>query len=175
MKVPAVDNGQVEDHGNRYQSGTDYGMLRITKLTDYAIVVLTHMARGGAASWTSREAAVTTGLPQPSVSKILKSLARAGLVKSERGAQGGYRLATRPTHVNIADIIDAVEGPISLTECSSTSDGCSYSGACGLESAWLRINTAVRTALANISLADIADPKAAQLVQLGRTAEPEAR
>ena len=84
VKVLAVDNGQVEDHGNRYQSGTDYGMLRITKLTDYAIVVLTHMARGGAASWTSREAAVTTGLPQPSVSKILKSFGPQQEIPSNR-------------------------------------------------------------------------------------------
>jgi FeS assembly SUF system regulator len=148
-----------------------FNMLRITKLTDYAIIVLSHLAGQSSGPCTSRGVAVATRLPQPSVSKILKSLARAGVVRSERGAQGGYRLAREPGTVCVADIIDAVEGPISLTECSTEHpDGCEYSGACALQSTWARINRAVRRALADISLADLAVPAAPQLVQLGRKA-----
>jgi FeS assembly SUF system regulator len=151
-------------------------MLRITKLTDYAIVVLTHMARDVTGSCTSRSLAQITGLPQPSVSKMLKSLARAGVVRSERGVLGGYRLARGPESVSIADVIDAVEGPISLTECSGErSEGCEYAGACALEPTWARINHAVRRALADISLADIAVPVPSepQLIALGK--KPGAR
>jgi FeS assembly SUF system regulator len=148
-------------------------MLRITKLTDYAIVVLSHLAGQQSGPCTSRGVAGATGLPQPSVSKILKSLARAGVVRSERGVQGGYRLARAPGSVCVADIIDAVEGPISLTECTTERpDGCEYSGACALESTWARINRAVRRALADISLADIAMPEAPRLIQLGRGPRP---
>src|SRR5512147_1492044 len=94
-------------------------MLRITKLTDYALVVLSHMASRPAQGLTSTSAARLTGIPQPSVSKILKSLARSGVVVSERGAQGGYRLARTASELTVADVIDAVEGPIALTECSA--------------------------------------------------------
>jgi FeS assembly SUF system regulator len=144
-------------------------MLRITKLTDYAIVVLSHLAGQKGGPCTSRGVAGATGLPQPSVSKILKSLAKAGVVRSERGVQGGYRLAREPVSICVADIIDAVEGPISLTECTTERpDGCEYSGACALESTWARINRAVRRALADITLAEIAAPAAPRLIQLGR-------
>ncbi|MBN1612292.1 MAG: SUF system Fe-S cluster assembly regulator [Polyangiaceae bacterium] len=144
-------------------------MLRITRLTDYAIVVLSHLAGQQSGPCTSRGAARATGLPQPSVSKILKSLAKAGVVRSERGVQGGYRLAREPGSICVADIIDAVEGPISLTECTTERpDGCEYSGVCALESTWARINHAVRRALAEISLADIAMPPTPRLIQLGR-------
>jgi FeS assembly SUF system regulator len=144
-------------------------MLRITKLTDYAIVVLTNLAGQQSCTCTARGVADATGLPLPSVSKILKSLARAGVVRSERGALGGYRLAREPSSVCVADIINAVEGPISLTECTTQRpDGCEYAGACALESTWARINDAVRRALEDISLADIAVPAAPQLIQLGR-------
>jgi FeS assembly SUF system regulator len=148
-------------------------MLRITKLTDYAIVALSHMAGQQGGPWTSRGVADATGLPQPSVSKILKSLAKAGIVRSARGVQGGYRLAREPGTICVADIIDAVEGPISLTECTTQHpDGCEYSGACALESTWARINHAVRRALADISLEDIAMPAAPALIQLGRGPRP---
>lgn len=149
-------------------------VLRITKLTDYAIVVLTHMTSDLGACWTSRSIAAQTGLPQPSVSKILKSLARGGVLHSERGVLGGYRLVPGPDEVSVADIIDAVEGPISLTECSGQSaECCEYSGACALQPTWTRINHAVRRALENISLAELALPAVPALVTL--TKKPTAR
>ncbi len=95
-------------------------MLRITKLTDYAIVVLSTMIEPTAVdAFAARDVADRSQIPQPTVSKVLKQLARAGLVVSERGKHGGYRLARAAGTISVADIIDAVEGPIAVTECST--------------------------------------------------------
>ena len=148
-------------------------MLRITKLSDYAIVVLTHLAGSSAGgSQTARDVADRTRIPRPTVSKILKELARGGIVVSQRGVQGGYRLARRPEQVNLAEIIDAVEGPLALTECSSVEpEGCEHAGYCPVEANWLRINQVVRSALAGISLADMARPLSPPLIHLTRSRE----
>src|SRR5262249_7161853 len=127
-------------------------MLRITKLTDYAIVVLTHLAGGGADNahnaHNARDVAERTRIPRPTVSKILKELARGGIVVSQRGVQGGYRLARASESITLADIIDAVEGPVALTECSSIEpEACEHAGTCPVEANWLRINQVVRRAL----------------------------
>src|SRR5689334_7914340 len=100
-------------------------MLRITKLTDYAVLVLADMVRpdvGNARA--ARDVAERTRIPQPTVSKVLKLLARSELVMSERGKNGGYRLARGPDAISVADIVDAVEGPIAVTECSAETRGC---------------------------------------------------
>lgn len=144
-------------------------MLRITKLTDYAIVVLTQLTNGEG-SHTARGVAERTRIPRPTVSKILKELARGGIVTSQRGVQGGYRLARAAENISIADIIDAVEGPVALTECSSVEpEACEHAGACPVEANWLRINQVVRRALAGISLADMVRPLSPQLIHLTRT------
>jgi FeS assembly SUF system regulator len=144
-------------------------VLRITKLTDYAFVVLCHMANRPERALTSTGASRLTGLPQPSVSKILKSLARAQVLVSERGAQGGYRLAQAASELSVADIIDAVEGPIALTECSShESPTCEYAGTCALETNWERINNTIRQALATVPLSDLAAPNQERLIPLKR-------
>jgi FeS assembly SUF system regulator len=143
-------------------------MLRITKITDYAIVVLTNLA-GSSGSCTARGVAERTRIPRPTVSKILKELTRGGIVTSQRGVQGGYRLARSPGSISIADIIDAVEGPVALTECSSIEpDACEHAGCCPVEANWLRINQVVRGALAGISLADMTRPLSSQLIHLVR-------
>lgn len=148
-------------------------MLRITKLTDYAIVLLAQLSPGREASGSAhptRELASRTGLPQPTASKILKDLARAGIVVSQRGVQGGYRLARSPEAISVADIIDAVDGPIALTECSTGEpDSCALTGACSVEASWIRINDVVRSALSGISLAEMARPSTPQLVHLRRS------
>ena len=144
-------------------------MLRITKLTDYAFVLLSHMAKRPDRALTSTSAARLTGLPQPSVSKILKSLARAGVLGSERGSQGGYRLVRDSDSLSVADVIDAVEGPISLTACSGDdADTCEYSGSCVLETNWMRINRTIRLALDGISLREMSEPAEPRLVALRR-------
>jgi len=141
-------------------------MLRITKLTDYAIVVLTNLA---SATGSSTALAERTRIPRPTVSKILKELTRSGIVSSQRGVQGGYQLARSPETISIADIIDAVEGPVALTECSSVEpEACEHAGCCPVEANWLRINQVVRRALGGISLADMTRPLSPQLINLVR-------
>src|SRR5262245_39359876 len=117
-------------------------MLRITKLTDYAVVLLTRMAaRPDGATHTARELSAFSRIPLPTVSKILKDLAHAGVVTSQRGVSGGFRLARRAHAINVLDVIDAVEGPIAITECTTDeSPSCEHVGSCPTESSWLRIN-----------------------------------
>lgn len=148
-------------------------MLRITKLTDYAIVVLSTMNTPASSDAdAASDVATRSQIPQPTVSKVLKQLARAGLVVSERGKHGGYRLAREPSHITVAEIIDAVEGPIAVTECSTHSTSCDLGGSCPMQENWIRINLAIRESLARITLADMARPLGPNLVPLGRLTAP---
>ncbi len=132
-------------------------MIRLTKLTDYGIVLMTHLAVYQDRRWNSADLASETHLPSPMVSKILKHLARAGLLDSKRGASGGYRLHKRASDVSVVDIIAALDGPIALTECSDeTSDECSYEAICRVKSHWQRINTALKEALMSVTLEEMA-------------------
>ena len=146
-------------------------MLRITRLSDYAVAVLGQLANASDTVQTAKDLAARTGLPAPVVSKILKSLARGKIVSSHRGVQGGYRLARQPSLVSVADVIEAVEGPVALTECGDSSDtSCEFLGNCSVQANWLRINQVVRRALANVSVEDmILPPRAERLIQLRRT------
>ncbi len=147
-------------------------MLRISKLTDYAVVLATELSAGvEERAQGVRELALRTGIPQPTASKVLKKLARAGIVASQRGVHGGYLLARPAEAITVAEIIAALEGPIAVTECSTdeTAGACDYEGACGTQANWQRINLAVQRALEDISLAEMAGPQAQELVQLGRT------
>ncbi|MDX2055798.1 MAG: SUF system Fe-S cluster assembly regulator [Polyangiaceae bacterium] len=150
-------------------------MLRITKLTDYAIVVLAHLVRTDGQHLsvsTARDLAERSRLPAPTVSKILKELARAGLVESERGLAGGYRLARAATAITVADVVKAVEGPIAVTECSRDGESCDYTGHCPVESNWVKINHAIFGALENITLEEMSRPLGPRLVQLSAKPHP---
>jgi FeS assembly SUF system regulator len=147
-------------------------MLKINKLTDYAIVVLAEIA--GIALRTGREAIASvqelsdqTKLPAPTVSKILKRLACGGIAVSERGKHGGYRLARKACEISLIDVINAMEGPIAITECAEASAvPCCYAGSCAVEKNWIRINNAVKKALSGISIADMSSPSALALTSL---------
>ncbi len=130
-------------------------MLRISRLTDYGTVVLAHMAIQPVSVVSAADISAATGLGLPTVSKILKTLAKAGLVTSTRGAHGGYGLARKPADISAADVIDAIEGPVSITDCSATDRHCDLESHCKVGSAWQRINVAIRRALADISLVDL--------------------
>ena len=130
-------------------------MLRITRLTDYGTVVLAHLARDNADLSSAAQVATATGLALPTVSKLLKALAKADLVSSTRGSHGGYQLARDARKISAADVIDALEGPVSITECSASDSHCSFEASCNVGSAWQRINVAIRRALDDISLADL--------------------
>lgn len=130
-------------------------MLRLSKLADYAVVVLVRLARGEAVQ-TVPGVARETGVPEPTVAKVLKLLAQAGLVTSQRGARGGYRLARPLAAIPIADVVAAIDGPIALTECvEGASRPCESEALCPVRGRWDPVNVAVRNALLAISLADM--------------------
>lgn len=130
-------------------------MLRISKLTDYGTVVLAHLAGSTGRVCSAAEVSEATGIAPPTVKKLLKSLARAGLVTSTRGANGGYQLS-RPAHeISAASVIDALEGPVSITECSANDSQCDFEAVCNVGGAWQRINVAIRRALEDVNLIDL--------------------
>ncbi|MDK2973411.1 MAG: hypothetical protein PWP23_3166 [Candidatus Sumerlaeota bacterium] len=135
-------------------------MLRLTKQTDYALVLLSLIARNGASEmFTARDLARRTNIPLPMVSKILKRLGKEEILHSVRGASGGYRLARDPSEVSVAEIILTLEGPISITECSGESDTlCALECSCPVSSTLQRVNRAVIDALEGISIGDVAAP-----------------
>lgn len=130
-------------------------MLRISKLTDYGTVVLAHLAEHQASVRSAADVAQATGVALPTVSKLLKLLARAGLVTSTRGANGGYRLSRPPQDISAADVIDALDGPVSITECSASDGDCEHEDVCSVGGAWQRINVAIRRALKDVTLNDL--------------------
>jgi FeS assembly SUF system regulator len=130
-------------------------VLRLSKLTDYGTVLLAHLAANRESVCSAADVATATGIAVPTVSKLLKSLGRSGLVTSTRGANGGYQLARDPHDISAAGIIDALEGPVSITECSASDSHCEHEGVCSVGGAWQRVNVAIRRALEDISLSDL--------------------
>lgn len=133
-------------------------MLRLSKLTDYGTVVMTALAQYPDQRRNAAELAEDTHLAAPTVSKILKTLAHERLLTSSRGAHGGYMLARSPEDITMADIIAAMEGPIALTECADLEGRCMIEPLCSVRTNWQRINSVIRNALKEISLADMVSP-----------------
>jgi FeS assembly SUF system regulator len=130
-------------------------MLRMSKLTDYGTMVLAQLAASDAGWTTAGQVADATHLGPPTVSKLLKALVHAGLVISSRGVQGGYALARPAAAISAAEILDALEGPVAITECSSSTGGCDLESYCRVGTAWQRINHSIRQALDGVTLADL--------------------
>jgi FeS assembly SUF system regulator len=130
-------------------------MLRMSKLTDYGTLVLAQLAVDSGRLSSAGDVAEATRLSRATVSKLLKKLAGAGLVTSERGAHGGYALARAPERISAAAILDALEGPVSITECSALDGACDLERHCRLALAWQTINRSIRQALQDVSLADL--------------------
>ena len=134
-------------------------MIRLSRLTDYGIVVMSQMAMDAAAVRTAPDLARASGLPAPTVSKLLKLLGRAGLVESRRGVHGGYALARPLTEITAAEMIEALDGPVALTACVEGSDSnCNVESLCPMRGGWDKINTAIRHALEEVSLAELCAP-----------------
>ena len=130
-------------------------MLRLSKLTDYAVVVLVRLADSERVQ-TSPGIAATTGIPEPTVAKVLKTLAASGLVASQRGARGGYRLLRMLCEIPVADVIAAIDGPIALAACVDGSlTECESQGLCPMRGRWDPVNDAIQQALSSITLADM--------------------
>lgn len=130
-------------------------MLRMSKLTDYGTLVLSQLATTGSEPASAGLVANRTHLALPTVSKLLKALTRSGLVVSTRGAQGGYALARAPEDITAAEIIDALEGPVAITQCSVADGACTLEAYCRVGHAWQRINVSIREALQQVTLADL--------------------
>ncbi len=135
-------------------------MIRLAKLTDYGLVLMTIVARNRNASvHTARDLALESRLPLPTVSKLLKQLLQSGLLLSHRGIKGGYRLAKEPAEISLAEIISSIEGPIALTECSTDIAGvCDLERRCPIKNNQRVISQVVRGALEKVTLADLIQP-----------------
>lgn len=133
-------------------------MLRVAKLTDYATVVMTVLATCPDAVLSASELAERAGLEAPTVSKVLKPLAQAGLVDGFRGVNGGYRLARPADRIGLIEIVEAMEGPLGMTECSVHSGQCGIEGSCNVRANWRHINDVVTAALRDVTLAQMLQP-----------------
>jgi FeS assembly SUF system regulator len=132
-------------------------MLRLSRLTDYAVVALVRLGRAAQDTGveTSPGIAAAIGIPEPTVAKVLKALTNSGLVISQRGAHGGYRLAKPLSDIPVADVIVAIDGPIALTSCVDGAVGCESQSLCPVAGRWDPVNHAIRDALTAITLADM--------------------
>lgn len=135
-------------------------MFRISRLTDYGTLILVFLAGQERRLCSASEVAAGTHVAQPTAQKLLKVLARTGLVDSVRGTDGGYRLARNPALITTAEILDALEGPVAITECSTDEGACVLESLCQVGGAWQKINGAIRVALSDITLADLGRPPA---------------
>ncbi len=140
-------------------------MLRISKVTDYGIVVMTYLANNATTTHTAKDIAQHTHITLPTVSKLLKLLARTGLLIAHRGVKGGYGLAFPAEKISLAQIIHAIEGDIGLTECSHNAGSCSMEPGCAVRSNWRMISNAIRGVLTGISLAEMIKPIANNIIQ----------
>ena len=137
-------------------------MIRLSKLADYAVVMLSYMAAREGEVYTTARLAERTAVPEPTAAKVLKLLARSALLESQRGSNGGYGLARPAADITVAEIIVAVDGPIALTACvEGSSDHCGVEQLCSMRGNWNRVNRAIRDALEDVTLADMAVPFAA--------------
>jgi FeS assembly SUF system regulator len=145
-------------------------MLRISRLTDYATVLLAALASEPQRVQTAASLAELTHIAAPTVSKLLKQLQRAGLVTSTRGLHGGYQLARPAAQISAAAILDALEGPVALTDCSAGHGQCEIEESCRVGRVWQRLNLAIRRALYEVTLAQLAglDAPPARLPALER-------
>ncbi len=134
-------------------------MIRMSKETDYGIVVLAYFASAQEGlKQSAREVAMESQLPLPMVRKILKILAREGLLISHRGAKGGYSLVRRGERISIAEIVKAMEGPLAMTECIESPGECRHEPVCGLRTSWKKINHIIFEALNRTTLSDLTGP-----------------
>lgn len=133
-------------------------MFRISKLTDYAMLVMTTMVQATDVVFSAQQLAEVNHIEAPTASKVLKLLSQAGLVESFRGAHGGYRLARLPKEITVADVIRAIEGNIGITECVAEPGSCGQEAVCRLRGNWQHIGQAIEQVLSHLSLAEMAAP-----------------
>ena len=131
-------------------------MIRVSRMADYGVVAMTHIARRADDLHTAASVAEATGVPLPSATKLLKLLAKHEILASQRGAHGGYMLKRRPADVSVADLIVAIDGPIALADCLQGEDSaCGLESFCSIRNPWQKVSEAIRVALEEVSLAEM--------------------
>ena len=133
-------------------------MLRITKMTDYAVLILANLALHDNKLLTAKEIASETHISLPTTQKILKKLNRKNLVISKQGASGGYSLDPETKKLSVATLLERLDGDLSITQCSSNDDQCEVEDFCNIGNAWQMINQRVQWALNDITLGDLIHP-----------------
>ena len=136
-------------------------MLKLSKMTDYATVILSHMAQDQQRQHGAQAIAEATGIAVPTVSKIMKILTKAHVLSSTRGVKGGYTLSRAPAKITVASVISALEGPIALTECTASHKSCNQASGCRIQGNWHIINQRISQALESVTLADMIMPSQA--------------
>ncbi len=135
-------------------------MIKISKLADYAVVVLATLGQSDKALMTATGISAMTRLPEPTVAKVLKILAKGEILESVRGANGGYRLTKSSHAITVADIVRTIDGPIALTTCVDNNHAaCDFEAGCPVKGRWDSVNVAVRAALESVTLADMLNTK----------------
>jgi len=133
-------------------------VLRLSKLADYAVVLLARLGQGGGLH-TAPSLSAATGIAEPTVAKVLRILSQGGLVEAQRGARGGHRLSRPVSSIPLSEVIVAVDGPIALTACvDGATGGCEAEGYCPVRGRWDPVNEAVRAALSAVTIADLSRP-----------------
>lgn len=133
-------------------------MIRLSKLTDYASVLLAVMARQPDVLWTATQLSVHSNVPKPTCIKLLKQLAKQGLLNSIQGARGGYTLARDPAEIPVKQIIEAIEGPMAITECGTDEALCRLTDHCTVMSRWRELGDQVNQMLTDVTLRDLISP-----------------
>ena len=134
-------------------------MIQLSRMADYAVLVMAHLARDSGTLHSATNLADITELSVPTVSKVLKKMAKDGILISERGVNGGYRLARAATCISVSDIVQAIDGPVALARCQRPEGcDCAFQNGCITRLSWHRLNNAVEDAFASVSLADLATP-----------------
>ena len=134
-------------------------VIRLSRMTDYAVVVMSQINQHPGSA-TAPELAQATGLPIPTVAKLLKQLAKSGLIESHRGVHGGYSMARDLEDINAMEIIEALDGPVALTACvEGAEDMCNVQSLCPMRGGWDKVNTAIRRALTEVTLAELCPPR----------------
>ena len=146
-------------------------MIKLSRLTDYAVALLAQMVSDEKRVWAASELAETTGLPQPTVSKVLKGMTKSGIITAQRGAAGGYRLGRPARDITVGAIIEAMDGPIAITSCADGGDhSCHVESICPMQGHWNLVNRAIRQALESVSLADVTQVPAEALAKIAAPA-----
>jgi FeS assembly SUF system regulator len=134
-------------------------MISITKHSDYAIVMLAYFARNPSVLINAKDLSEALKLPYPTVSKLLKILVKSELLVSIQGSQGGYRLDRSSDTISVASVIEAVEGPIALTECATGDhDKCKTQEACSIQPHWMTINGVIKKSLESLAISALNQP-----------------